>query len=142
MHIKVDLALHNLQWLICHKTKLNQEYWCKIKRQELYAALQLIFLNPLLTMITFARPEPPIIGGSSYGVMVKVLDGYLEVNELKFQSHYYFHFRNNTLAKRYRVNRFNVIFSTTMTMALNNLQRNQTNQSPVLYKYGNYNSLP
>ena len=24
---KEDLALNNLQWLICHKTKLNQTYW-------------------------------------------------------------------------------------------------------------------
>ena len=31
---KEDLALNNLQWLICHKTKPNNIYECKILFEE------------------------------------------------------------------------------------------------------------
>ena len=41
----------------------------------------------------------PLLGGCPHGVMVKVMDYGIVVSEFVFQSHYYIHFRVNTLGK-------------------------------------------
>ena len=72
----------------------------------------LVFLffdfNFLLEIVVFAihSPEvinytwlfnPPKVRRYPYGVMVKALDGGIVVSKFELQSHYYVHFRTNTL---------------------------------------------
>ena len=48
---------------------------------------------------SFMWGEINLKGESPHGVVTKVLDCGIEVNEFEFQSRYYVHFRNNALKK-------------------------------------------
>ena len=65
------------------------------------------------------------------GVMVKAMDCGIIESEFELQSHYYVHFRENTLGKGmnplilpvYGLNSTTTVLSRRMALALNNLQR-------------------
>ena len=41
------------------------------------------------------------VGGSSHGMMAKVVDCGIKVSEFKLKSNYYVHFQTNTFSQRY-----------------------------------------
>ena len=43
--IKMDLALNNLQWLICHKTQHNQPYFCRLYKGLLLLLIHTLFVS-------------------------------------------------------------------------------------------------
>ena len=74
-----NLALNNLQWLICHKTKSNHIYLVYIR-----------YIGRMVRLFTNGCPR---------GVMVKAMNCGIVVREFVLQSRYYVHFRANTLGK-------------------------------------------
>ena len=76
---KIDLALNNLQRLICHKTQEANQPEKKHRHSR----------------ISGYGPK----GGCPRGVMLKAMYCGIVVSEFELQSRYYVHFRANTLEK-------------------------------------------
>ena len=125
----MDLALNNVQSLICHKTHTTRRCPCGVMVKamdcrivEIEFVLQSRYyvhfrantlgkgMNPLiLPAITFtfgdkADNQTILVnsssqGGCPRGVRVKAMDCGIVVSEFVLQSRYYVHFRANTLGK-------------------------------------------
>ena len=104
---KIDLALNNLQWLICHKTKSNQTN----QVTSAYIIWFLIFLSNtnkfhnFYSWMKYYHYYFPTMtlnntrGWCPRGAMVKTMDCGIVVSEFVLQSRNYLHFRANILGK-------------------------------------------
>ena len=90
---KMDLALNNLQRLMCHKTQTTNQ-----SCQSFTSNFQ-VRLVVWHTKISFCRRSGVMANVSPRGVMANALDCSLDVDEFKLQLLCYVQFQNNVFGK-------------------------------------------